>query len=213
MSTLTYTPIPTRIAEADLTATERVIYEATRDAFIAERPTRLAHSATLTAQVPTNTPTPTLTPTQIPSPTPTYEVRGDWKIYRNDDLGFEFAFPSSYGEDDLSGCRIYTREDDDEFYLRLGERTELLVRFDVSEDLSTFVSNYIAEKTEPDYWRVSSETESNVGGKDAITIEYRFGGQRYGTATFVRHDSNMYQFNYHAGGDCFASSRPFGEID
>ncbi|OGO42253.1 MAG: hypothetical protein A2W36_03700 [Chloroflexi bacterium RBG_16_58_14] len=58
-------------------------------------------------------------------------------------------------------------------------------------------------------WQLQTRTDTQVGGHEAITIEYRFGGMgRYGTATAVNNGDYLFVFNLTAGSFCDPPGMP-----
>jgi hypothetical protein len=160
--------------------------------------TEIASRKTLSAL-----PTSTSTSTSTPIVTPTLQIIDGWKIFRQEDLGFEFEFPAAYGEGDYLECRIFTRDDPDEYYFRLGARIELLVSVTEEVNLDDYVTSYIDEESQFGDWEVFNQEYLEIGSQQATTIEYQFGMLgRYGTSTFILKDGRIYHFNYSAGVDC-----------
>ena len=129
----------------------------------------------------------------------------DWKIYQNEQLGFEFLYPAVY--DAEKACRPGARRNQ----VWIGER----ITIDVlkSEDLSIqqYPDRFLDRKAAPldrldvdEYgWRIESKESISIGGHDAVRIEYQFGGMiTYGEAVFVADAKNgrVLRFDIVAGG-------------
>ena len=140
-----------------------------------------------------------------PEPEPTLDETADWKIYQNEQLGFEFLYPAVY--DAEKACRPGARRNQ----VWIGER----ITIDVlkSEDLSIqqYPDRFLDRKAAPidrldvdEYgWKIESKESISIGGYDAVRIEYQFGGMiTYGEAVFVADAKNgrVLRFDIVAGG-------------
>lgn len=141
----------------------------------------------------------------IPKPEPTPNEAIDWKVYRNEQIGFEFLYPAVY--DAEKACRLGARTNQ----VWIGERTTINVL--KSEDLSIqqYPNRFLDRKAAPidrldvdEYgWKIESKESISIGGHDAVRIEYQFGGMiRHGEAVFVADAKNgrVLRFNIVAGG-------------
>ena len=134
-----------------------------------------------------------------------------WQTYRNEEYGFEFEYPSIPPE--CQNCIINDRLLSDR-YFSLGR---FLLKVEDLEEASLSAQVY---KLFPEEWEevqvekiddgqyiketfVESREIINLGDKEAIKIDYRFGGTgRFGTATFVEKKGKVFSFGFTAGGFC-----------
>lgn len=139
----------------------------------------------------------------------TEEETTDWKIYINEKYGFEFKYPPI-----PLGCEYCKIQESDEGFSV--NRTFLTIEDLAGLTLSEYAYKEFPEALEegPKYettnggqyleetW-IESRENITVGGKEAITINYRFGGMgRFGSTTFVKGNEKVFIFDFTAGGFC-----------
>lgn len=124
-----------------------------------------------------------------PQPAPAASQVGAWKTFRSERYRFEFRYPDSCGVIERDGS------------FHIGGRIELAVIDSNESNLSEYVTSFINDKVSTNGWTVESRSSRLVAGKEAITVEYRFGGSnRYGTATFIRGNGRVHVWGLTAGG-------------
>ena len=121
----------------------------------------------------------------------------DWKVYRNEEYGFEFQYPQIYDQEDYKSCRVSNVGES--FYV--GSRSSLDIVDSKGLDLATYVYEFIKEKEKKPYnWKIEPEEGATIGENGAHKISYRFGGtDRYGTASFFKKDGKIFIFSFSAG--------------
>lgn len=110
-----------------------------------------------------------------------------WTTYRNDEYGFEYQYPKS--------CEIR------EGSLAPGSRIEFNIFDSEGLSLAEHAERFIDElERQGELYEIES-TRGSVGGRESITISYRFEGiRRFATATLVERDASIYRFGVGAGG-------------
>lgn len=131
----------------------------------------------------------TAVPSSATSPVPPASVPPSWKEFTNDRYGFTFRYPESCGASELDGS------------FHVGGRIELAVLDAEGLSLVDYVSRFLDDRVKNSYWQIENTETGSLGGQDAITVDYRFGGQgRFGTATFALKDTQVYVWGLTAGG-------------
>lgn len=123
-----------------------------------------------------------------------------WNTYNNDQLGITFEYPAIYDTPLYQECgvKISALPDSDGTEISIGFRSFLLVQPSNGVGLQEYVDNLIAQKQ----WMLETQENVLLAGEDAVHIDYRFGGSRFGTATVALHNNLIYAFNFTAGAFC-----------
>jgi hypothetical protein len=136
----------------------------------------------------------------LPSPTPAWSCVSAPTTYHNEQLGFEFQYCSectltdqSEGAHGPGGGEVY-------LWIIVGSRLEVYVSDSGGLSLTDYVSQVTAQ-LEAGGASIDSVTPvAPVGGADAVTVQYRFGGLgRYGEATFFMRNGLAYDVEFTAG--------------
>ena len=136
----------------------------------------------------------------LPSPTPTWSCVSAPTTYHNAQFGFEFQYCSectlteqSEGGHDFGGRDLYLS-------VIVGSRLEL----HVSDSGGLSLTDYVGQLTshlKAGGTSIDSVMQAvPVGGADAVTVRYRFGGLgQYGEATFFERNGLVYDVGFTAG--------------
>ncbi len=137
-----------------------------------------------------------LSPTSAPI---TSRLSDLWEVYEHaGQPGFSFEYPKLYGTTQYAHCQITIVPDDSYLlYLRFGNRSEFEIVNNPLTSFEGFVDNQAEGKT------IDNKKTLSINGRDAITVEYRFGGlNRFGTSTYISDNDLIYIFNLTAGDFC-----------
>jgi hypothetical protein len=171
-------------------------------------------------QIPISTPV----ATSSPQPTPTPDETANWKIYRNEDYGFEFKYPPVPSGCEL--CEIHENEEEFDEVFSVN-RTSLFIKDSEGLTLLEYVYKEFPKEWEegPKYettdngeylketW-VESRENTTVGDEKAIKVNYRFGGMaRLGIDTFVEKNDKVFIFDFTAGAFCCDKADTIYELD
>ncbi len=128
-----------------------------------------------------------------------------WKSYRNDSLGFTFEYPAVYEDPAYQqACGLKASETG----VRVGQRIELQFLDPGGLSLADYAASLLKGKD----WSVDSQQQETIGGLDALTIQYRYGGaNRFGTLSLVEHAGRILAFNFTAGSFCPAPGEDAAE--
>src|SRR5262249_37214727 len=119
--------------------------------------------------------TPALT---VSMPRPSPWVCADWATYQAADYGFALRYPRRWGGEGFEQCGVQRVNGE----MRVGSRIELVIVPSGGVDLSESVRGFLAQRD----WRIESVDSGVIGGREALMVNYRFGGlDRFGTATLV----------------------------
>jgi hypothetical protein len=129
-------------------------------------------------------------------PPATQDALNPWTIYQNNTFGFLLEYPMAYGmAPNAETCGLEASNE----AVRIGHQIE--IRFLSSNGLS--LEEYANDLLQEKDWRVESTRHETVGGRQAITVDYRFGGtDRFGTITLVEYNGLVYAFQFTAGDFC-----------
>lgn len=120
----------------------------------------------------------------------TQDETAGWKIYKNAEYGFEIKYPG----DTQCGQFIDNGNGD----LNFG-RIEIAVLDSGELNLSDFVDKYLSLNSEK-FNTIDSKTPTKIDAGNAITVNYRSGGtNRFGEATFLKNNTNVYGIGFTAG--------------
>lgn len=129
-------------------------------------------------------------PTLVP-PTPIIE----WRRYQNEFYGFSFEYPALFeGGDYKSNCGI--KELDNEIFL--GHRIVIVIFDSNGKTLKEFASEFLRDKD----WSQLVQNDILVGSNEGITVDYRFGQNRFGTITLIKNAEMIYTIGFTAGSWC-----------
>jgi len=131
----------------------------------------------------------------------------EWNRYDNNQLGISFEYPAVYDTPSYQDCGVKVSALPDGTAVSMGYRSILLIQPAPGVGLQEYVDTLIVQKQ----WMLDSQQNVSLGGEDAIHIDYRFGGSRFGTATVAIHNDSIYAFNFSAGVFCDAPEASVGE--
>jgi len=177
-------------------------------------------SVTLTSS-PAITALPTVEQTATPLPPPTYQpimwrtptadishLQGVQNVYRNIGIGFSFEYPAVYDVEPYKDCGVKERRKDEALVLTLGFQSDLVVKDIDGLSFDEYVEPLMARFQEPDKtWLLESQNYHTINSDEALTIEYAVGSPESGyrggwTATFLKHGTYMFTFNFLHGERC-----------
>jgi hypothetical protein len=136
----------------------------------------------------------------LPSPTPAWSCVSAPTTYHNEQFGFEFQYCSEWTLTDQSegaqgpgGGEVY-------LWIIVGSRLEVYLSDSGGLSLADYVSQVTAQLEAGGASIDSVAPVAPVGGADAVTVQYRFGGLgRYGEATFFQRNGLVYDVEFTAG--------------
>src|SRR5262249_8179158 len=103
--------------------------------------------------------------------------------------GFEFHHPEA--------CQVVAQPGS----VEVGNRIELLTMDAGGLTLTQYVDQQLGRLVASNDWELEARQAETVGGRPAISIDYRFGGtRRFGSALFLERAGKVYIWNFTAGG-------------
>ena len=128
--------------------------------------------------------------------TSTVSAVDNWVVYQSTDYGITFEYPAAY-DDPAYKDSCGPKENNDG--IQLGHQINLQVIEADDLSLSDYADNLIKRKG----WTSESLNNSLIDGREAVTVNYRFGGtSRFGTFTLIEKEPQVFALNFSAGSFC-----------
>lgn len=130
------------------------------------------------------------------SATSTVSAVANWVVYQSTDYGITFEYPAAYDDPAYKdSCGLKENNDG----IQLGHQINLQVLEPDDLSLSEYADNLIKKKG----WTVESQNNGVIDGREAVTVNYRFGGtSRFGTFTLIEKTPQIFALNFSAGSFC-----------
>lgn len=124
----------------------------------------------------------------------------DWATYQAADFGFAFSYPQLWGKAGDEPCGPQGGQDG----VHVGSRIEVALAPAQAMPLAEWVREFLNQRMlEPGGdWRTESVDSGLLGGVEALTVTYRFGGvRRLGMAILAERGAWRYSVGFTADGD------------
>ncbi len=158
---------------------------------ILPQPAASATPSPVQTQVITSTATASTTPLTTPSP-----GNALWATYQSKTYNFSFEYPAIY---ELAPFKTTCGLRDLGPTLNLGARIEIVMYPVGSITLEDFTHEFLSTKD----WVLENQDNGQLGGLNAININYQFGGlNRFGTLTLVKHSEVVVALGFTSGSFC-----------
>ena len=123
---------------------------------------------------------------EVVKPEQVVNETADWKVYQNEEYGFEFLYPPIYDTQEDEFCRLMQSEEtitirgleyDVGSRVNVGSRVSLSIDYVRGLDLAKYIEyTYESVKEVYDYFKIESKKTITIGGKKAVKISYKLRG-------------------------------------
>ncbi len=156
-------------------------------------PQPAASATPLPAQAQTASPAAAASATPLTTPSPGNAL---WATYQSKIHHFSFEYPAIY---EMAPFKATCGLRDLGTSLNLGARIEIVMYPVGSISLDDFTLQFLSTKD----WVLENQDNGQLGGLNAININYRFGGlSRFGTLTLVKHNEEVVALGFTSGSFC-----------